>query len=52
MPAKERIAYVLPYWETLSHEQQFDLLTLDIDVLHQQANEVSATDHKQLGEVF
>ena len=50
VPPQERVAQVRPYWETLSHEQRVDLLTLDVEFLHQRAVEVTSRTQKQLGE--
>lgn len=50
VPPKAKVAQVRPYWDTLSNEQQVDLLTLDLDFLHQQAVEVTSRSQKQLGE--
>ena len=49
MPPQERVAQVRPYWETLSHEERVDLLTLDVEFLRQRANEVTAKAQKALG---
>ncbi|KAK9858798.1 hypothetical protein WJX84_002839, partial [Apatococcus fuscideae] len=48
VPPQERVALVRPYWETLSHEQRVDLLTLDVEFLHQRAVEVTTKTQKQL----
>ncbi|KAK9841198.1 hypothetical protein WJX74_001758 [Apatococcus lobatus] len=50
VPPQERVALVRPYWETLSHEQRVDLLTLDVEFLHQRAVEVTTKTQKQLEE--
>lgn len=52
VPPQERVAKVRPYWETLSHEQRVELLTLDVKFLHQRAVEVTTKTHKQLGKAF
>ncbi len=49
VPPQERVAQVKPYWETLSHDDRVDLLTLDIDFLRQRAVEVTAKTQKQIG---
>lgn len=49
---QERVAQVRPYWESLSHEQRVELLTLDIEFLHQRAVEVTSKTQKQLGEAL
>ncbi len=49
VPPQERVAQVKPYWETLSHEDRVDLLTLDVDFLRQRAVEVTAKTQKQIG---
>ena len=49
VPPQERVAQVRPYWETLSHEDRVDLLTLDVDFLRQRAVEVTAKTQKQIG---
>ena len=52
MSPQERVAQVRPYWETLSHEQQVESLTLDVEFLYQRAVEVTIKTKKQLGEAF
>ncbi|KAK9836375.1 hypothetical protein WJX84_002578, partial [Apatococcus fuscideae] len=47
-PPEEKAALVRPYWETLSHKERVDLLTLDVEILRQRANEVIAKAQKTL----
>ena len=40
----QRFADVVPYWRSLSQQEQEDLLILDVDFLREQAHNLKASD--------
>ncbi|KAK9806100.1 hypothetical protein WJX72_001362 [[Myrmecia] bisecta] len=47
LPPQERVQAVRPFWETQSHEQRVDLLSIDIDELRARAKELTIRQQKQ-----
>lgn len=50
LPPQERVAAVRPFWETLTHEERVELLSITVDDLRTRSKDVVARLRRQAGE--